>query len=54
VLHLPAPWFQDAGNRLALLVEGVEYGEEAEVTDLLVQERLEEQLSDEVQPRRAA
>ncbi len=37
MLYLPAPWFQPTDNLLALLVEGVEYGEAGEVTDLLIQ-----------------
>jgi len=37
VLQLPEPWIQPTNNRLALLVEAVEYGEMAEVSDLFVQ-----------------
>jgi beta-galactosidase len=37
VLQLPEPWLQPANNCLALLVEAVEYGEMAEVSDLLMQ-----------------
>jgi beta-galactosidase len=32
--YLPAPWFEEGENRLALLVEAVEMGGEAEISAL--------------------
>ena len=38
-LYLPAPWFQPAGNRLAILVEAIERAEDAEIDEVIVQSR---------------
>ncbi|HEY0829154.1 MAG TPA: hypothetical protein VGE40_13730, partial [Bacilli bacterium] len=37
IFYLPEPWFQQEGNRLALLIEAVELNEEAVITGLIFQ-----------------